>query len=200
MAVNMTIKKGLLYGVGINDADYVVKKIVNGKTVTCIFYKKWSNMIKRCYSELYQKSKPSYVGCKVCDEWLTFSNFKRWMEKQDWQGKELDKDILVKGNKVYSPDTCCFVDSLTNHFTMDSAASRGLYPTGVHYYKAYGRFMARCNDPFSSNNHGEYLGYFDTPEEAHEAWRSKKHEHAQKIASMQSDENVAAAIRLRYAK
>ena len=196
----MRKNRKLVRGVGINDADYVVKKKVNGKTVSCPFYRKWSHMIMRCYSKLYQKSKPSYVGCSVCEEWLTFSNFKRWMEQQDWHGKELDKDILVKGNKIYSPATCCFVDSLTNHFTMDSAASRGHYPIGVHYYKAYGRFMARCNNPFTNKDHGEHLGYFDTPEDAYEAWRSKKHEHAQKIAQMQSNEVIANALRARYLK
>ena len=74
---------------------------------------------------------PTYKGCSVSEEWLRFSNFKRWMEKQDWDGKQLDKDILFEGNKVYSAETCVFVTSVVNSFTSDSGAKRGEWLIGV---------------------------------------------------------------------
>lgn len=94
----------LVYGVGVDDLDYPKKKLLpNGKYSFCPYYQRWRGMIRRCYSKAQLGKNPNYEGCTVCDEWLTFSNFKSWMEKQDWEGKELDKDLLVRGNKVYSP-------------------------------------------------------------------------------------------------
>lgn len=93
-------------GVGINDSITPIHTVVNGKRAMCPFYRVWSNMLDRCYgnSELN-----GYDSVSICEEWLTFSNFKIWMEKQDWQGKQLDKDILSKGgSKTYSPSTAMF--------------------------------------------------------------------------------------------
>lgn len=108
------MSKKLIYGVGVNDSDYKVNPTVKGKRVKCPFYMKWRNMIARCYSSAYHKIKPSYKGCVVCSEWLSFSNFKSWMIKQDWKGKQLDKDIVKLGNKEYSPSTCVFVSNSVN--------------------------------------------------------------------------------------
>ena len=92
----------LVCGVGINDADYAVVEwetigYVNGKqnqkrVWECPYYKVWGSMLKRCYSDKYQERYQTYKGCTVSEEWLTFSNFKNWMEKQDWEGKHLDKE------------------------------------------------------------------------------------------------------------
>ena len=71
-------------------------------------------MLKRCYSSRYHKTRPSYIGCSVCPEWRYFSKFCLWMENQKWEGMELDKDLLVKGNQVYGPDTCCFLPGAIN--------------------------------------------------------------------------------------
>lgn len=103
-----------VYGHGVNDADYVTCSTVNGKRVMCPIYRSWTNMLERCYGEKYQERRPTYIGCTVCNEWLTFSVFKSWMVTQDWTGKELDKDIRIKGNKTYSPETCCFVTTKEN--------------------------------------------------------------------------------------
>lgn len=95
----MAFAKKLVCGVGVNDASYAVNPLINGKQVMCWIYKKWKSMIHRCYDSKIQARQPAYIGCSVCEEWLTFSNFKLWMEAQDWQGKELDKDILTAGSK-----------------------------------------------------------------------------------------------------
>ena len=85
--------KKLVYGAGINDADYVVNKLetigyVNGaqkrKLIwACPYYRAWADMLKRCYSAKFQESRPTYAGCTVSAEWLKFSNFRAWIEKQE---------------------------------------------------------------------------------------------------------------------
>lgn len=187
----------LVFNVGINDADYVVKPSINGKQITCQFYQTWQNMLQRCYDQRYQYRLPTYIGCYVCAEWLTFSNFKSWMEKQDWQGKELDKDLLIKSNKSYCPGACVFVDSMTNGFIKERDASRGEFPLGVSFSKKRARLEVRCSNPFTKKL--ENLGLFTCPDEAHQAWRKRKHELACQLAGLQTDKRVADALRNRYA-
>ena len=170
-----------LYGVGDNDADYMVKPEIDGKLVHCQFYRKWSNMFQRCYSGKYQARQPTYIGCTVTKEWLSFSNFKSWMEKQDWQGKELDKDLLVQGNKLYSPTTCLFVTREINSLLNDHKANRGLYPIGVSFKKQNNKFRAHI----SINGKLKYLGPFNTPELAHEEYKKAKYDLIKQVALQQ---------------
>ena len=193
--INKKIRKPLC-GMGVNDSDYVTQKTVNGKSVNCPFYRTWHNMMKRCYYEKYQEIQPTYKGCSVCEEWLTFSNFKEWMEEQDWEDKQLDKDLLVKGNKIYSPETCIFISKNLNSFTLDNESKRGEFPIGVTFNKKRGNFVARCRNPF--NGVSEYLGAFDTPEEAHMAWKIRKHEHALTWSSKVKDPRLKQALQNRY--
>lgn len=158
----------LLHGVGINDADYKVRPNIDGKRAMCSFYQKWTSMLKRCYSEKYQEKNPTYKGCSVVGEWLTFSNFKAWMVKQEWSGNHLDKDFLVEGNKVYGPNTCVFIGHQLNSLLNDRAAARGDYPLGVSKYR--NNYQASIRD----NGIKTHLGSFSTPEEAHNAWRKAK--------------------------
>lgn len=192
----MRKKNKLVHGIGVNDADYVVKPKVDGKQVTCPFYRAWKSMLTRCYDVKYQTRQPTYVGCSVCEEWLTFSTFKSWMIKQNWQGRELDKDLLCTDNKVYSPENCVFVDSMTNSFTIDCRTVRGEWPIGVTFHKRDGKFQAKCSNPFTKKT--EFLGYFICPEQAHQAWKKRKHELACQLADLQSDKRVANALRSRY--
>ena len=192
----MARPRSLVYGIGINNADYAVMSIVNGKQVICPFYRAWYNMLRRCYCEKFQAKNPTYIGCSVFKDWLFFLTFKTWMEKQDWEGKELDKDLLVKGNKVYSPQTCAFVDGATNSFTTDSGAARGDWPLGVYFEKANGKFRSRCSNPFTKKQ--ENLGYFECQNQAHQAWRKRKQELALQLAGLQTDLRVASALMERY--
>lgn len=95
-----------VFGVGIND--------VKTKTKGTKPYLVWKAMLSRCYSDYTQSTNPAYIGCSVCDDWLTFSRFKAWFDANYKDGTQLDKDILVRGNKVYSPETCCFVPQKVN--------------------------------------------------------------------------------------
>lgn len=196
----MIAKNKLVHGVGINDADYYVRhEVMDGvkKIIwTCPFYARWLNMLTRCYYKSYQDKYPSYKGCFVCDEWLYFSNFRAWMVQQDWEGKELDKDLLVRNNKEYGPKTCIFVSKDVNNFMTEVKASRGLYPTGVNFHKLTGKFASACKDV--STGKRKHLGIFATPEEAYQVWFAFKLEQAYTLADRQTDERISKALISRY--
>ena len=153
-------------------------------------------MLERCYSKKFLERRPSYTDTSVCSEWLSATAFKKWMEQQDWHGKCLDKDIIVPGSKLYSPESCAFVLATTNEFVVARDASRGECPIGVELCKPTGKYRARCGNPFTGKK--EHLGYFSTPEEAHEAWRKQKHKLAQLVAATESDIRVVEALKKRY--
>lgn len=184
----------LVRGVGLNDADYKISRWEGKQVWVCPFYMCWVNMLKRCYSLVSQKARPTYIGCSVVDEWLVFSGFKVWMEQQDWKGKHLDKDLISPGNKVYGPETCLFVDIKVNCFLIEKVKSNGL-PVGVTHSQTDGRFIAQGAGIFTGNKH---LGTFMTPEEAHQAWLSFKLEQAYILADLQTDERVSLALIKRY--
>lgn len=192
----------LLFGVGTNDLDYsvAIHEKINGKhkiVWTCPYYVRWVRMLERCYSEDYQLRKPTYVGCYTCPEWHLLSNFRAWMITQDWEGKELDKDILFRGNKEYSPDTCVFVERELNLFLGERTAKRGKYPIGVSVHNSKTHpFLAQGNSVITGKS--ERIGTFDTPEEAHEAWLAFKLEQAYFLASKQTDSRIAKALIDRY--
>ena len=196
----------LVFGVGVNDLDYRTRvyeyvtenggRKVLKPVFRCKYYAAWERMLERCYSKKYLESKPSYNGTSVCSEWLSATAFKKWMEKQDWQGKCLDKDIIVPKSKLYSPETCAFVLNATNTFVIACDASRGEYPIGVCLYKRTGKYKASCGNPFTGKR--EHLGYYSTPEEAHEAWRKRKYDLAQRVAAKESDPRVVEALKKRY--
>ena len=196
----------LVHGVGVNDLgyrtqvyEYVTKdggKRIRKSVFKCKYYEAWKSMLVRCYSKKYLESNPSYIGTSVCSEWLYATAFKKWMEKQDWRGKSLDKDIIVPRSKLYSPDTCAFVLAATNTFVIASDAIRGDSPIGVSLFKQTGKYRADCKNPFTGKK--EHLGLFSTPEDAHEAWRKRKHELAQLVAATESDLRVVEALKKRY--
>ena len=196
----------LVYGVGVNDLDYMTRvyeyvtkdggKRVRKTVFRCKYYTAWIGMLGRCYSNKYLESYPTYIGTSVCSEWLSATAFKKWMEQQDWQGKCLDKDIVVPKSKLYSPETCAFVLEATNNFVLARDASRGEYPIGVNLCKRTGKYYASCKNHFTGKK--ENLGLFLTPEEAHEAWRKRKHDLAQLVADTESDPRVVEALKKRY--
>lgn len=170
-----------VFGVGINDADYMVCPRINRKMLTCPHYKVWVNMLNRCYSDKYQDKRPTYKGCSTCEEWLIFSKFKYWMVKQDWQGKCLDKDLLFQGNKIYSPETCVFVTIAINSLLTDCKATRGLWPQGVGFHKRVKKFHASIR----INGKLKHIGYFDSKKEAHEAYKKEKYALIKEVALKQ---------------
>ena len=197
--------KKLVYGIGINDSTTAtqleIKEVdpltgkINRKVVwKCPFYSKWVDMIRRCYSYEMEDKFPSYESCVVCPEWITFSNFRSWMCQQDWEGKALDKDLLFPGNKIYSPDTCLFVDQKINNFITESNKRRGDWPIGVHFDKSTGKFKASISMKSEDKKKCKMLGRYDTPELAHDAWLAAKIEKAKLLADSITDEKIRNAL------
>jgi len=140
-------------------------------------------MLNRCYGKVHQDKFPTYKGCTVCDEWLVFSNFMLWMENQDWVGKQLDKDILIQGNKIYGPDTCLFVPEKINYLFCSSAERKGEYPIGVSLFKRDGTFKAQCK----LNGKQMHIGYYKTVSAAFDAYKQFKYKIISDIALDQKE-------------
>jgi len=185
-------QRKLVYGVGINDADYMTLIIINDKTKICPIYSKWKSMLSRCYLEDFKIKNPTYTGCTVCDEWLLFSNFKRWMENQEWQGMEIDKDCIKPGNKIYCKEFCAFIDKATNALLNDHFAKRGIFLRGVTFNEENELFRSRVN----INGNPKHLGYFKCEKQASDAYIKAKVEIILKSASEQKEPRVANGLRL----
>jgi len=158
----------LVYGVGINDSDYVVNPTINGKGKFCRVYAKWRDMLRRCYDESYQLEHLTYKGCTVVPEWHRFSNFKAWHDQQNYtEGLQLDKDIIYPGNKVYGPDKCVYVPSELNTLL---SRKRNKYLAGVVKHRNTGKKVKIYQSKIKINGKRTSLGYYHTVEEAHEAY------------------------------
>lgn len=166
-------RKNILYGFGIN--DYNEKVVKDGRVIKS--YSTWREMIKRCYKG-YSYSSRNYVynECFVCDEWKYFSNFKKWFDENYIDGYQLDKDILVKGNKIYSPDTCCFVPQEINKVLTFHNRKRGELPLGI--FKSKTNFIVHVN----TNGLPNYLGSFNTIEDAFFAYKQAKEAYIKEVA------------------
>ena len=177
-----SIKSGLIKdpyspsvcGVGILGAKYPSR--VNG--VITKEYDLWQSMLRRCYSDNFKSKYPTYEGCEVSDKFKSYEYFYEWCNKQigfsnDGNGNpfHLDKDLLVKGNKIYSESTCVFIPSEINSLLTKSTASRGEYLIGVCWDKTNKAFRAMV-----SKNKGkcENLGCFNTELEAFNAYKQAK--------------------------
>lgn len=148
---------------------------INGKSTK--EYTMWLNLIKRCYSIKCQEKHPSYKGCLVDEGWHNFQVFAKWVEDNFKQGWQLDKDILVKGNKNYSPETCVFVPQEVNLVFIKCPNRRGIYPIGVHITEE-NRFQAVVN----KNSKRIVLGTFATIEEAFQAYKIAKENYIKEVA------------------
>lgn len=185
----------LFYGRAFNDVDFPVSQNKNGVRKNIPSYQCWTGMLMRCYCKKYQARKPTYAGCEVSSEWWAFSAFFDWYNSQPKEdGWHLDKDLLIPGNKVYSPKNCIFVSQKINKFTNDCRSVRGNCMLGVNRVK--NKYQAKCNNPFLGKC--EHLGYFFTEQEAHQVWRNRKHELACDLADTVSDGRLAKALRERY--
>lgn len=157
------------------------KTKVGGK-MTKMYYV-YCDMFKRCYSENSRKKNKTYIDCKVGDNFRCYQDFGDWFEEnykpEYMKGWALDKDILFKGNKIYSPETCCFVPREINNLFIKCKNIRGDYPIGVFYSKSNGKFEANC----MINGNQMPLGTFDTPEEAFQAYKVAKELNIKRVAN-----------------
>ena len=172
-------KRKAIFGVGANDASYVTTPTGNGVTLRDPAYIAWVNMLTRAYYQKLHDRQQTYSDVTVCKEWHSFSAFRAWWlanYREDWQ---LDKDLLVVGNREYGPDACIYIPAWLNTFTIYRGASRGELTIGVSLYKKTGRYQSHCCNPITGKRHG--LGYFTTPEAAHDAWIKCKLELADQL-------------------
>lgn len=149
------------------------------KGVTTKLYNLWCGMLERCYSETFHKKYPSYKDCTVVDEWLYLDNFKVWFEEHYKEGLDLDKDLLIDGNKIYSPDTCVFVPpTLNNLIKYNKTLKKGSLPTSVREFR--GKYYSYTSDK-------KCLGGFYTPEEAFMAYKNWKESKIKSLAKKYYD-------------
>jgi hypothetical protein len=167
-----------VYGVGfIGQGKYTSK--INGKTTKV--YDTWTGILRRCYSKKFHLKYSTYKYCTVEQSWHNFQVFAKWFEENYVEGFQLDKDILVKGNKVYSPETCCFVPQEINSIFVSCKSVRGRYPLGV----------SESNKKFKGSiqlkGKQVTLGRFNTPEEAFQAYKTAKEAYIKEVADKWKD-------------
>lgn len=151
-------------------------KSKNKGKITKVYYT-WHSMIKRCYSENYQRKHITYIGITVCSEWLNFQNFAEWFEENYKEGFSLDKDIICPDCKLYSPETCCFVPREINSVVIKNKSIRGVLLIGVE--KSHKKYKA-C---ISKNGINVCLGYYDTELEAHLVYKDEKEKYIKELAN-----------------
>ena len=180
-------------GVGVVGTKY--QSTING--VQTKEYKLWKSMLRRCYSDTYKKKYPTYEGCEVSKNFKYFEYFYEWCHKQigfNNEGWHLDKDLLTKGNKVYSEDTCVFIPAEINKLLIKREALRGEHLIGVYWCNTKKAFVAMVN---KNKGKQEYLGRFKTEIEAFKAYKKAKEsfikEQAEKYKS-QIDERAYNAL------
>ena len=161
-----------LFGVGVNDASYMTKPTVDGVRLLDPAYRAWGDMLKRAYDTKFHAAYPTYSDVTVCKEWHSFSAFRAWWLNSHREGGQLDKDLLVVGNREYGPDACIYIPGWLNNFTLDHGALRGELPIGVYLHKQTGKCRPQCRNPITGKKHS--LGLFTTPEEAYDAWLNYK--------------------------
>lgn len=164
--------RSAVYGAGVNDADYTTQPTMNGRRVTCSAYETWRGMLKRAYEPKFRSRFPTYVPASVCSEWHSFMEFRSWWIANHVGGWQIDKDLLVVGNKCYGPATCIYVPGWLNNFTIASGSARGNYPLGVCFDRSTGKLRSTCSNPLTGKQ--ELVGHFTDPAEAHAAWRVRK--------------------------
>ena len=159
-----------VFGVGISGIKYPIT--VN--SVKTKEYMLWKDMLTRCYSIVFEKKYSTYEGCEVSDNFKSYEYFYEWCNKQIGFGNEgwhLDKDLLVKGNKIYSESTCVFLPKEINLVLTKCTASRGEHPIGVNWNKTNKAFVARVR---KNKGRSEWLGSFKTEIEAFKAYKKAK--------------------------
>ena len=159
-----------VHGVGVSGNKYPIR--ANG--VLTKEYLLWRSMLQRCYSDTYQKKYPTYKGCQASENFKYYECFYEWCHKQIGfgnQGWHLDKDLLVKGNNVYSESTSIFIPAEINQVLIKREALRGEYLIGVSWHKTKKAFVAQVN---KNKGKSEYLGLFKTEIEAFNAYKQAK--------------------------
>ena len=150
-------------------------------------YNRWADMIYRCYDPYMINKNLTYADCFVCEEWHNFQNYYKWEEKEYYdipnETMNLDKDILIKGNKIYSPDTCILVPHKINMLFVKADKIRGDYPIGVFWREDRHKYVSKI----SMNNKTYTLGHYDTIDEAFAVYKQHKEDYIKEVADEYKD-------------
>ena len=164
--------KRLVHGVGIYEPGKY-KSNINGKHTK--EYNVWKDMLRRCYSGKFHIKNPTYVNCMACKEWVYFQVFAEWFHQNFYsiEGERicLDKDVLVKGNEIYSPRTCIFVPTVINNLLIKNNRKRGKAFIDVDWHEPAKKWRAQCHNSKGIEVH---LGLFDTQDEAFQVYKAFK--------------------------
>ena len=162
------------------------REFKDGKWRNTWEYNKWQNMLQRCFDNKYKEKYPTYKDVTCCKRWLCFANFLEdfaiLKNEYNWSDNEkltLDKDILHKGNKIYSLENCVLVPQWINSLFTKRDNDRGEYPIGVSYNKQNKKYQAHC----SVNGKLKSLGYYNTIEEAFNAYKIAKKNEIKRVAN-----------------
>lgn len=151
-------------------------------------YNIWKHMLERCYNPYYINDNLTYKDCFVCEEWHNFQIFARWYEDNYYEIKGekmcLDKDILYKGNKIYSPNNCVIVPNRINVLFVKSDKSRGDYPIGCSYSKEKDKIEVHCQ---RCSKKRKFLGYYNTIDEAFNSYKNFKESYIKQVADEYKD-------------
>lgn len=167
----------------------IYKPTINHKNTRC--YDTWYDMLKRCYNYKFHDKYPTYKECKVTEEWHNFQNFAKWYEDNYYEIENevmcLDKDILVKGNKLYSSETCIFVPQRINKLFISASNIRGKYPIGVFYDKDRDKYVVNCSVIINGINKQKKIGRYNTSEEAFIVYKQFKENYIKEVADEYKD-------------
>lgn len=165
-----------VYGVGfIGQGNY--KTSVNRKKTK--EYSKWNNILHRCYDKNYKENNPTYKDVTVCEEWHNFQVFAQWFEDSYIEGFQLDKDILSKSTKIYSPETCCFVPIEINSLFKKFNSGVNSLPRGISYDKINNKYKVSVSKSGKTITKGRY----STVEEAVNIYKIEKETEIKRVAN-----------------
>lgn len=169
-----------VYGVGYV-GEGIYKPRENKKS-----YNAWTNVLERCYSDKLKDKRKTYMECNLSDEWHNYQNFAKWYEENLWDTNictDVDKDILIKGNKLYSPDTCVLGRGQLNSLFIKCNSARGKYPIGVSYHKRDSKYFSQCCYINEDNEMKQkWLGYHSSSLDAFNAYKTFKESYIKQVA------------------
>lgn len=176
-----------VFGVGYKGTGKY-KTAINGKNT--IQYRNWCNMLQRCYDQSFQQKCPTYKNCMVCDEWLNYQVFAQWYDDNYYdvnnETMALDKDILNKGNKIYSPENCIIVPQNINTLFIKNDANRGDLPIGVYYTDTkVNKYGTKCGNILIKKR--KSLGVYPTIKQAFDKYKEYKENHIKEVADFYKD-------------
>ena len=174
-----------IYGVGYLGTEKNVRN-----NIKCYYV--WRGMLRRCYDKQVWEKEPTYKNCSVCEEWHNYTNFKKWYEENYYEipneNMQIDKDILFKGNLIYSPKTCCICPAKINSLfvkkkTKEYKNKNGLIEININRKTVKGKtYIYYCSRVCINNKRETH--YFKTKEEAFKDYKNRKEQEIKRVADL----------------